>query len=106
RMIETGEVLDQALAHLPRQVQAREAGIFLLQHFDDAKALAVMLEAAMLLHQPVERRLASVAEGRMAEVMRQRDGLSEVFIELEGAADIAGDGSDFHRVGEPGAQMI
>ena len=80
RVIVGGVVLHQALAHFPREVQAGEAGILLLQFLDDAQAVAVVLEATVTAHQLVERHLALVPERRMAEVVGERDGLGEVFV--------------------------
>ena len=65
-----------------------------------------MLKAAVVGHQFVERMLALVAEGGMAEVMRQCDGRGEVFIEAQRAGDVARDGSHFHRVRESCAKMV
>src|SRR5262245_57660462 len=42
----------------------------------------------------------------MAQVVRQRDGFGEIFVEAEGAGDIARNGSDFHRMRQAGAKMI
>jgi hypothetical protein len=42
----------------------------------------------------------------MTEVVGERDGFSEVFIQLERAGDAAGNGGNFHRVREPCAEMI
>ena len=78
----------------------------MFDEFDDAEALAVMLEAAVIFHEAVEDGLAFVAEGGMAEVVGQGDGFAEVFVEAEGAGDVAGDGGDFHGVGEAGAEVV
>ena len=48
-----------------------------------------MLEAAVRLHAGVQRVLAGVAERRMAEVVRQRDRLGQVFVQVEIAGDRA-----------------
>ena len=98
--------MTRPFAHFPGQVQAGKAGIFLLQFLDDAQALAVVLEAAVAAHQPVQHRLALVAEGRMAEVVRQRDGFGQVLVQAQGARDVAGDGGDFDGVGQARAQMV
>ena len=42
----------------------------------------------------------------MAEVVRERDGLGEVFVEPQGAGDAAGDGGDFYRVREACAEVV
>jgi len=95
----------QAFAHFPCQIQAPEAGIFLLQFLDDAQTLAIVLETAVPLHQPVQNLFAVMAEGRMTEVVRQRNGLGQILIEPERTGDATGDGGDFQCVREPRPQM-
>ena len=68
------------------QVQAVEGAVALLQRIDHAQRLQIVLEAAMVLHAGVERILARVTEGRMAEVVRERDGLDQVFVQAAGCA--------------------
>src|SRR5581483_480633 len=43
---------------------------------------------------------------RMAEVMGERDGLRQVFVEAQGAGDGARDLRDFQRVGQAGAIVV
>ena len=81
-------MLDDALAHLPGEVQAGKVGVALLEHVDDAQALRVVLEAAVRLHQAVQHALAGVAERRVAEVVRERDRLGEVLVQAERAASV------------------
>jgi hypothetical protein len=54
RQIILGFVFDHSLAHLPGQVEAGEFGVALLQLGDDAQRLAVVVEAAVVLHQAGE----------------------------------------------------
>src|SRR5262245_37805291 len=42
----------------------------------------------------------------MAEIMRERDGFSEVFVEPESAGDVTRGGRDFNGVSQPGAQVV
>ena len=105
-MVVGGVVLHQSLADFPREIQAGEPRILLLQLLDDAEAMAVVLEATVLAHEPVERLLARVSEGRMAEVVREGDGLGQVLVEPQRARDVPGDAGDFHRVREPGAEVV
>ena len=74
-------MLAQALGDLEGQVQAGKFGVVALDEFDDAQALRVVVEPAVALHEPVERFLAGVAEGRVAQVVREGDGFGEVFVE-------------------------
>ncbi len=70
------------------------------------KRLRVVIEAAEAFEAVVERALAGVAEGRMAEIVRKRRRLRQVLVEPERARERAGDLHDFERVGEPGAEMV
>ena len=45
------------------------------------KSMAVVVEAAVLGHAGVERVLAGMPEGRMAEVVAKRDRFREVVVE-------------------------
>ena len=42
----------------------------------------------------------------MAEVVRQRDGFGQVFVEPQGAGEGAGDLGDFQGVGQPRPVMV
>ena len=103
---ERAVVLDQAFEGLPGEVQAVERGVAGFQAGDDAKGLCVVVEAAKGLHAGVERILAGVAEGRVAEIVGQGQGIGEVLVETELAGDGAGDLGHFEAVGEPGAVEI
>ena len=96
----------QALDHLERQVQARERRIIRLDEFDDAQALRVVVEAAAARHQAVQRFLARMPEGRVAEIVRQRDSLGQVLVERERPRDGPAHRGDLDRVRKPGAQMV
>ena len=56
------------------------------------KRMQVVLEAAVAAHALVQGRFAGMAERRMAQVVRQGDGLGQVLVEAElpgdGAADL------------------
>ena len=53
--------------------------------------LGIVVEAAMGRHQPIELALAGMAEGRVAEIMGEREGLGQILVEAERAGDRAGD---------------
>ncbi len=99
-------VLDHALAHLPGEIQPGELGIALFQLGDDAQGLAVVIEAAEICHQPGKGVFAGMPEGGMSQVVRQADGLHQVFVGTQGAGDGAPDLRHFQRVGEAGAEVI
>src|SRR5581483_8795071 len=96
-----GAALPDPLADLVGEVEPAELGVAALEEVDDPEALEVVLEASVLVHELVERVLARVAEGRVAEVVRERDRLREVLVETESARDRARDLRDIDRVGEP-----
>ena len=99
-------VLDQALQRLPGQVQPVELGIAPLQPGHDAQRLGVVVEAAERRHAVVERVLAGMAEGRVAEVVRQRQRLGQVLVEPQRAGQRAGDLRHLDRVGQPRAVVV
>src|SRR5438067_13454070 len=68
--------------------------------------MAVVLEPAVLLHAPVQGRLARMAERRMTEVMGQSDRLSQVFVKPQPPRDRPANLSDFQRVRQPSAVVV
>ena len=56
--------------------------------------------------QSFERVLARVAERRVAEVVREADGLDEVLVQAQRARDRARDLRDLERVREPRAIQV
>ena len=99
-------MLDQALQRLPGQVQPVERGVAPLEPGHDAQRLGVVVEAAERRHAVVERVLAGVAEGRVAEVVRQRQRLGEILVEAERAGERAGDLRHLDRMGQAGAVVV
>ena len=79
-------VVEDAVAHLVRQV---EAAAVALEHVDDAQRVLVVAEAALeaLAQRAVQRRLAGMTEGRVAEIVAQADGLGQVLVEAQRAGD-------------------
>ena len=106
RPVVAGRVLDDPLSNLPREIQAGKIRIALLQDVHDAHALRVVLEAAVLLHQPVQDLLAGVTERSVAEVVGERDRLGQVLVEPESARDRARDLGRLHRVRQAGAVVV
>ena len=100
-------MFDDAFAHLEGEVQAGMRGVTLLEVFDNAQRVQVVVEAfAMLAHQPVQGLLAGVAEGRMADVMHQCEAFDEAFVQAERGGDGARNLRHLDGVGEPGAEVI
>ena len=75
-------MLDDALAHFERQVQARETRVAVLEGLDDAESVEVVIEAiAEAAHLPVQLVFTGVGKGRMADVMAEREGFGQVVIQ-------------------------
>ena len=68
--------------------------------------MAVVVEAAVLGHAGVERVLAGMAEGRVAEIVAKRDRFRQVVVEPQGAGERARDLRHLDRMGEAGAEMV
>ena len=88
------------LLHFPGQIQSVKLRVAFFQHVDDAQALPVVFEPAVVLHQFIEHVLSGMAERRMPEIVRQRDGFRQVFVQLEGFADRPGDLRHLQRMRE------
>jgi hypothetical protein len=66
----------------------------------------VVKEKAVLAHGNVERFFAGMAEGRMADVMHQGEGLDQVHIEAKLSGDGSGNLRDFNGMGQPIAKVV
>ena len=89
-----------------REVQPVEGRIATLQLSDHAQALGVVVEPLVCGERLVERPLAGMAEGRVAEIMGERQRLRQVLVETERAGDGAGDLRHLQRMDQAGAEMI
>ncbi len=90
-----------AVAHFPGEIQSLPS---VLEHVHDPQALFVVTEPAG--HEPVDDALTGVAERRMAEIVTERDGLGELFVQPQHFRDAARDLRDLQRVGETRAVVI
>ena len=106
RIDQRSVVLDQAFDGLPGEIEAVEARVPAFEERDHADRLGIVVEAAEVRHFGIERALARVTEGRMAEIMGERQGLGEVLVEPERPGDCARDLRHFQRVGESGAVVV
>ena len=70
------------------------------------EALGVVVEAAIVRHRRIERPLAGMAEGRVAEIVGERQRLGQVLVEPERARQRAGDLRHLERMGQAGAVVI
>src|SRR5581483_11416678 len=98
-------VLEDPVAHLPRQVEAAPVALEML---DDAEGVLVVAEAraAAFAQELVERLLPCVPERRMAEVVAEPDRLREVLVQPQPARDAARDPGRLERVREPRAEVV
>jgi len=100
-------VLDDALSDSQREVEAAMGCVSLFEPCDDAQCVQIMVKAkAMRLQRLIERLLARVAKGRVADVVGEREGLCKLCIQAEGIGEGAGDLSNFKRMREPAAEVI
>ena len=99
-------VLEDAFANLEGQVQAGKLGIALFQFVDHAQRLQVVLEATEFAHAFVQRVLAGVSEGRVAEVVGQADRFDERLVQAQRLRDAARDLRHFERMREARAVQV
>ena len=88
------------------EVESVKFGVFDLELFDHAEALATAPEAAGVSHELIEGLFDGVSEGGMSEIAGEGDGFGEVFVQAKRAAEGAGERSDLDRVGEASADVI
>ena len=93
-----------------RRIPSRTASVRLrrLDHVDHPQRVLVVAEAGpeALAQARVQRRLADVAERRVAEVVAQPDRLGQVLVEAQRPRHGPRDLRDLERVGEPRAVVI
>ena len=90
-----------AVAHLPRQVQA-PAVLFQLVHH--TQALHVVLEAVRA--QLIQRALPGMAKRRVAQIMGKADCFGQIFVQPQGAGNGPRDLRDLQRMGQSGAVQV
>ena len=74
-------VFPQSLAHFECQVQTLKIRIGIFKKFDHSHTLPVVIEAAVVAHALGQHLFAGMSKRRVSKVMRQSDGLREVFVE-------------------------
>src|SRR5262249_43453228 len=99
-------VLEEPFERFPGEIEPVEGRVAALEHGHSPQRLRVVIKAARSGEAAVERALAGMAEWRMPQIVPERERLSKVLIEAQGAGERAGDLGDFKRVGQPGAKMI
>src|SRR5205814_9610140 len=99
-------MLLQSFAELECQIQSGKIRIRVLEQFDHAQTLPVMLEATVVAHALSQNFFAGMSERSVAEIVRQCDRFGEIFIERERAGDRPTDRRDFDGMRQPRPQMI
>jgi hypothetical protein len=82
-----------AVANFPRQIEALP---IVFENIDDAQALIVVIEATR--HERTQYSLARVTEWRVPQIVAQRNGFGELFVEPQHLGDGARDLRDLERV--------
>jgi hypothetical protein len=68
--------------------------------------VGIVVEAAGLRHRRLQRVLAGMAEGRVADVVGEAQRLGQILVEAERARQRAADLRDFEAVGEADPEMV
>ena len=74
RIVELSLMFRQSFTHLPSEIESVKLRVFLFEFGDDANALGIVLETAVVVHEFVQCIFAAVAEGRMAKIVSKSDG--------------------------------
>ncbi len=99
-------VLDGPFERFPGQVKAVELGITTFEPGQDPQRLFIVRKPAEAGHLGVERLLPGMAERGVPEIMGERQGLGEILVEAERAADRAGNLRHLQAVRQPRAVMV
>jgi hypothetical protein len=98
-------VAQDPVAHLLGEVEARAVALDPLDH---AQRVVVVAEAdpVALAQARVDHALPHVPEGRVAEVVPERDRLGQVLVQRQGPRDRARDPGRLERVREPRSVVV
>ena len=94
-------VIEDSVPDLPAQIQSLAVPF---QDIHDPEALLIVFETKGTY--TVERPFTAMAEGRVAQIMTQRNGLDQILVEAEGFRDRPGILGHFQRVGQTGPVMV
>ena len=93
-------VADNAVPHFISEVKSLAVT---LKNIRNAETLLIVVEGAGEIP---KRPFSGVAEGGMAQIVAQGDGLGEILIEPQSPGDGAGYAGHFQRMGQAGAVMV
>ena len=100
-------VLDDAFAYFKGQVQTTERRVTLLEIFDDAQGVQIVVkEEPVLSHSGIQSLFARVPEWRVPDVVYQGKSFRKVYIKAEGSRDGARNLGDFERMRQAIAEVI
>ena len=99
-------VLCHPLEHFPAQIEPLVFAIGAFEPRHDADGVGVVVETARLRHRLGQCPLPRVAEGRVADVMRQRERLGQILVQPEQPRDHSSDLRHLQAVRQPGAVEI
>jgi len=100
-------VLDDAFPHCEGEVQAAKGRVAVLKPGDDAQRVQVVIEGHPVGAQGLVQSLfAGVSEGRVANVVHQRQRFGQLPIQTQRGGQGAGDLGHFQRVREPAAEVV
>jgi hypothetical protein len=106
RLGDRAVMLGEPLQRLPAEIEAGVERIGRLQPRQQPKRVGVVIEAAGARHRLLERVLAGMAEGRMADIVGEAERFGEVLVEAEGAGERSADLGDLEAVGEAHPEMV
>ena len=100
-------MFDDAFAHFEGEIEPGEIEIALLELFDDAKRMEVVVKAiAVLAHSEVELLFARVAKGRVSDIVHQSERFGKAGVEMQGVGNGSRNLRNFDGVGQPVAKMV
>src|SRR5277367_1493489 len=100
-------VLDDAFPRAERQVQPAKLGVPALKVLDNAQRVQIVVESQSVFAQSiVESAFARMPEGRMANVMDQRQRFCQPLVQAQHCCYGARDLRHLHRVGQAAAEVV
>ena len=104
---DVARVFDHAFPNRKREVETREPRVPLLKTLHDAQRMNVVVEiVSERSHLMVQLLFPRVSEGRVPDVMRQRQRFREVLVETHRRGERACNLGDFHRVRQAIAEVV
>ena len=99
-------MLGQSFKQIPGQIETVMAGIRAFNPHDRAQRLRIVVKSAVALHRFAQSIFACMSKRRVAQIMRQTQCFSQVFIKSKTARDHPPDLRDLKTMRQPRAIMI